>query len=58
MPIFSHSDNSTARLFILKSLFDEKQKNLIITDNNHDIKILQNFAFSFLKQKITECKSV
>ena len=52
MKKFANTHHATARLFILKSLFEEyknSNKNvLILTDSKTDIDILKNFSKNFL----------
>lgn len=48
---FSQTQNSTARLFLAKSLFDLDKKNFIITDNPQDISILKNFSETIFNEK-------
>lgn len=48
---FSQTQNSTARLFLAKSLFDLDKKNFIITDNPQDISILKNFSETIFDEK-------
>ncbi len=54
MLTLSHSTCATARLFILKSLFDENQtdKHIIITDNTTDIDLLRQFAKIIVSQPV------
>ena len=54
MITLSHSTCSTARLFILKSLFDKNSndKYIIITDSDEDINLMQSFAKMIFKQEI------
>jgi transcription-repair coupling factor len=54
MITLSHSTCSTARLFILKSLFDNnpKDKYIIISDSEKDIGLMQSFARIILGQQI------
>ncbi len=54
MITLSHSTCSTARLFILKSLFDEnkKDKYIIITDIDEEINLLRYFAKVILNQPV------
>lgn len=58
MTTFSQTHHATARLFVLKSLFDENRQNIIITDNNHDIDIWKNFGSNVVSYTITECKNI
>lgn len=44
MKIFSNSWNSSARLFLMKEFFALDKNNIIITDNNNDLHLLENFA--------------
>ncbi len=54
MITLSHSTCSTARLFILKSLFDSNpnDKYIIISDSEKDIDLMQSFAKIILGQEI------
>ena len=60
MITLSHSTCSTARLFILKSLFDNNPNNKysVITDSEQDINLMQSFAKTILKQEIYQIKSL
>ena len=50
MQTFSHSTCATARLFILKSLFREGRKNIVITDKEQDTKLLEVFGEAITKR--------
>ena len=41
---YSHSTCPTARLFLLKGLFLDNAKNIIITDSDRDIQIIEHFS--------------
>lgn len=58
MKIFSNSWNASARLFLMKELFSNDQKNIIITDSKDDIHLLENFAENIFKQKINKINSL
>ena len=50
MQTFSHSTCATARLFILKSLFRQGGKNIVITDKEQDTKLLEVFGEAITKR--------
>lgn len=51
MKILSETQNSTARLFLGKSLFSLERKNIIITDDSKDLLLLKNFSDKIFPKK-------